>query len=68
MYFASQTWANSLTKFNPQIQDFKRVLSWSVSKRKTHRIDCFNWLPILENLVILNGSKNVQNVIQMALK
>ena len=26
MYFAPPTWAESLTKFNPQIQDFKRVL------------------------------------------
>ena len=26
MYLASLTWAKSLTKFNPQIQDFKRVL------------------------------------------
>ena len=24
--FASSTWAKLLTKFNPQIQDFKRVL------------------------------------------
>ena len=27
MYFASPTWAKSLIKFNPQIQDFKRVLT-----------------------------------------
>ena len=26
MYFASTTWAKFLTKFNPKIQDFKRVL------------------------------------------
>ena len=26
MYFASPTWVKSLTKFNPQIQDFKRAL------------------------------------------
>ena len=25
MYLASPTWAKSLTKFTPQIQDFKRV-------------------------------------------
>ena len=68
MYFASSTWTKSITKFNPKIQDFKRVLTWSVSKGKTHQFDCFNWLLILKNLVILNASKNVQNVIQMALK
>ena len=68
MHFASPTWAKSLTKFNPQIQDFKDVLTWSVSKGKTHQFDCFNWLSILQNLVILNGSKNMRNVIQMALK
>ena len=68
MHFASPTWAKSLTKFNPQIQDFKRVLVWSVSKGKSHQFDFFNWLSILQILVILNGSKNVRNVIQMALK
>ena len=26
MYLASPTWAKSLTKFNPKMQDFKRVL------------------------------------------
>ena len=26
MYIAFPTWAKSLTKFTPQIQDFKRVL------------------------------------------
>ena len=25
MYFASSTWAESFTKFNPKIQDFERV-------------------------------------------
>ena len=27
MHYASPTWAKSLTKFNPQIQDFKRALT-----------------------------------------
>ena len=68
MYFASPIWTKLLTKFNPHIQDFKRVLTWYVSKGKTHQFDCFNWLSILKNLGILNGSKNVPNVIQMELK
>ena len=68
MYFASLTWAESLTKFNPQIQDFKRVLTWFVNKGKTYQFDCFKWISILKNLVILNGSKNVQNVIQNGIK
>ena len=68
MYFAYATWTKSHTKFNSQIQDFKRVLTRSASKGKTHQFDCFNWLSVLKNVVILNGSKNVQNMIQMALK
>ena len=27
MYFTSSTWTKSLTKFDPQIQDFKRLLT-----------------------------------------
>ena len=27
MYLASPTWAKSLTKFNPRIQNFKRVMN-----------------------------------------
>ena len=67
MYFGFPTWAKSLAKFYPQIQDFKRVLDLSLSKGKTHLFDCFNWLSILKNSVILNGSKNVRNVIQTVL-
>ena len=63
MYLASPTWAKSLTKFNLQIQDFKRVLDLIRSKEKTHLFDCFNWLSVLKNLIILKGSKNVRNVI-----
>ena len=45
-------------------------LFWSLilSKWKAHQFNYFNWLLILKNLVILNGSKNVPDVIQMALK
>ena len=53
MYFASPTWAKSLAKFNLQIQDFKRVLTRSVRKRKTHQFDCFNWFSIPKNSFIL---------------
>ena len=68
MHFASPTWAKSLTQFNPHVQDFKRVLDLILSKGKIHKFDCFNRLSILRNLVILNSSKNVRNVIQIALK
>ena len=38
--------------------------TWSVSKGKTQLFDFFNWFSSLKNLVILNGFKNVQNMIQ----
>ena len=37
-------------------------------QKKTEEITFFNWLSNLKNLVLSNDSKNVQNVIQMALK
>ena len=53
-------WPGQVTKFNPIMQDFKRVLDLGS--------DLFNWLLDLKNFVFSNGSKNVRNVIQMALK
>ena len=44
--------------------DFKRVLDLTWSKGS----DLFNWLSNLKNFVLSNGSENVQNVIQIALK
>ena len=52
------------TKFNPKMQDFKRVLDLTWSKGK----DLFNWLSNLKNFIISNDSENMRNVIQMALK
>ena len=46
------------------MQDFKCVLDLIWSKGR----DLFNWLSNLENFVLSNGSENVRNVIQMALK
>ena len=71
MYFASYTWAKSLTKYNPQIIIYKILngfWTWFVSKGKNHQFDFFNWLSNLKNLVILNGSKNLQNMFQMVIK
>ena len=53
-----------ITKFNPKMLDFKRVLDLTWSKGS----DLFNWLSNLKNFVLLNGSKNMRNVIQIALK
>ena len=39
-----------------------------VSKEKNERFDFFYWLSNLKNLVFSNGSKNVQNVIQVGSK
>ena len=32
MYFTSPTWAKSVTKFNPKMQNFKRVLDLNCKK------------------------------------
>ena len=45
------------------MQNFKHVLNVTWSKEK----DFFNWLLNLKNLVLSNGSRNVQSVIQIAL-
>ena len=55
-------WPGQVTKFNPKMQDFKRVLDLTWSKGR----DSFNWLSNLKNFVFSNGSENVRNVIQMA--
>ena len=34
MYLTSPTWAKSLTKFNPKMQDFKRVLNLKCKKKE----------------------------------
>ena len=56
--------SGQVTKFNPKIQDFKRVLDLSWSKGN----DFFDWLSNIKNFIVSNGSENVRNVIQMALK
>ena len=45
MYFASPD-LGQITKFNPNMQDFKRVLDLTRSKGSNF----FNWLSILKNL------------------
>ena len=47
-----------------KMQDFKRVLLLTWSKGG----DLSNLLSNLKNFVLPNGSENVQNMIQMALK
>ena len=61
-YFASPD-QGQVTKFDPKMQDFKRVLDLTYSKGR----NLFNWFSNLRNFVLSNGSENVQNVIQMAL-
>ena len=56
-------WPGQVTKFDPKMKDFKRVLDLTWSTRS----DLFNWLSNLKNFVLSNGSENVRNVIQMAL-
>ena len=58
------SWPGQVTKFNPKMRHFKRVLDLTWSKGR----DLFNWLSNLKNFVLSNDSENVRNVIQMALK
>ena len=41
--------------------------AWPVSKGRTKQLELFNRLSNLKSVVLLNGSKNMQNVTQMAL-
>ena len=34
MYFTSPTWAKALTKFNPEMQYFKRILDLNSKQKK----------------------------------
>ena len=46
------TWAKSLTKFNPKMQDIKRVLDLNIaSKRRTKQLSFFSWPSNVKNLV-----------------
>ena len=63
MYLASPN-LGQITKFNPKLQNFKRVLDLTWSKER----DFFNWLLNLKIFVFSNVSENVWNVVQMALK
>ena len=53
-----------VTKFNPKMQDFKRVLELTRSKGS----DFFKWLLNIKKFVLSDGSENVRNVIRIALK
>ena len=53
-----------VTKFNPKMQDFKRVLDLTWSNGS----DFFNWLSNIKNFVLSNGSENVRNMIRIASK
>ena len=55
---------DQITKFNPKMQDFKRVLDLNSNKRKIQLLNFFNWLSNVKNLVLWNGSEYVGNVIQ----
>ena len=57
-------WPGQVTKFNPKMQDFKRVLDLTWSKGR----DLFNWLWNLKNFILSNRSENMRNVIQMTYK
>ena len=52
------SWPGQVTKFSSHVFD----LTWSKGR------DLFNWLANLEKFVLSNGSENVRNVIQIALK
>ena len=56
------TWAKSLTKLNPKMQDCKRVLDLNCKKRRIEQFNFFNWLSNVKNLALSNGSEYVRNV------
>ena len=60
-YTSPYTWAKSLTKFNPEMQQHERVLDLKCKKKQ---FQFFNWLSNVKNLVLSNGSKHMWNVIQ----
>ena len=72
MYLASPYWAKLLTKFIPKFKILNMFWTWSLSKEKTKQLifsigfQIFNFKT--ENLVISNATKNLQSMIQMALK
>ena len=59
------TWAKSLIKFNPKMQDFKRVLDLNCKQKGTEQLNFFTRLSNVKNLVLLNGSEYVRNAIQI---
>ena len=60
----SPSWAKSLTKFNPKMQDFKRVLDLNCKQKEDRATKFFQLASNVKNLVLLNGSEYVRNVIQ----
>ena len=49
-------WPGQITKFNPKMKDFKRVLDLTWSKER----NLFNWLLKLKNFVLSNGLKTCE--------
>ena len=68
MYFLLQPGPSHLQNLTPKFKISNVFWTWSLSKKKTHQFDCFDWLSIFKDLVILSGSNNIRNVMQMALK
>ena len=46
------------------MQNFNVFWTQIAGKKRTEQFNFFNWLSNIKNLVLLNGSKYVQNVIQ----
>ena len=53
-----------LQKFNPKMQNYKRIFDQIISKRKIKTISFFNQLSYVKKLVRSNGSEHMRNVIQ----
>ena len=51
-------------KFHTIMQDFYVLWDLIASKRRIEQLNFFDWLSNGRNLVLANGSKHVQNVIQ----
>ena len=50
MYLGSPQLGQVLTKFNPKMQDFKRVFGLACNKGRTKQLELFNWFSNLKNV------------------
>ena len=63
MHFTSP-YLSQITKFNPKMQGFKRVLELNCKQKKPEQLIFFSRLSNVKNLVLSNVFEYLRNVIQ----